>query len=317
MISGERLNGIRAFVQATDAGSFSQAAARLGLSKSAVGKAIARLERRLNVRLFHRTTRSLSLTDEGHTFYASCVRALLELENAEAALAARFSTPAGRLRVSLPTMFGTRWVMPVLLELTQLHEAMEIEATFTNRQIDFAENGIDLVVCIGEFDAGAHLTARRLGTQKLAVCGSPAYFATHGHPQSVDALVDHACIGLFVDGKVRPWQFRGTTGAPRFAQIRSRLRIGHVEAIAAAACAGYGIAQLPAWFVADAIRSGILESTLAEEQSAGMPVHVVWPATRVMPLRLRVAVDALVESFTPYAPWEAVTESKWWENGGT
>ncbi|MCX4159649.1 LysR family transcriptional regulator [Paraburkholderia aspalathi] len=286
MISSERLNAIRAFVQAADAGSFTRAATQLGLSKSAVGKAIARLEERLNVRLFHRTTRSISLTDEGKTFYTSCIRALSELEAAEASLAARSVVPSGRLRVSLPSMFGPRWVMPVLLELAVRHEQLELEATFVNRRVDFAEEGIDLAVRIGELEEGSHLTARVLGTQKLVVCAAPAYFATHGRPASIESLNHHTCISLLRDGKVESWRFKGKSGETRFVAVQARLRIGHLEAISAATLSWHGIAQIPLWLVSDALRAGALQATLTEMEAPGLPIHVVWPAGRMMPPRV-------------------------------
>lgn len=304
MISSERLNAIRAFVQAVDAGSFTRAAVQLGLSKSTVGKAIARLEARLNVRLFHRTTRSLSLTDEGHAFYNSCVRALSELEAAEASLSARSVTPSGRLRVSLPAMFGPRWVMPVLLELARRHEALEVEATFTNHRVDFAEEGIDLAVRIGELEAGANLTARRLGIQRQVVCAAPAYFATHGRPSSIESLGNHTCIGLLRDGQIESWRFKGNSAGIRFVSVRARLRIGHLDAIAAAVLSGHGLAQMPLWLIADALHTGTLETVLARHEAPGLPIHVVWPAGRMMPPRVRAAVDALIEGFTPAGPWE-------------
>jgi len=304
MISSERLNGIRAFVQAVQAGSFSTAALQLGLSKSTVGKAIARLEARLDVRLFHRTTRSLALTDEGHAFYANCVRALAELEAAEAAVASRLVKPSGRLRISLPPLLGSRWIMPVLLQLAEQHSTLEIEAEFTPRRVDFAEDGIDLAVRIGTLDAGANLAARHLGTQKLVVCATPAYFAAYGRPQSVAALAQHVCIGLLRNAKIDPWRFRNPAGGTQLVPIHSRLRIGHMDAIAVAMYGGHGIAQLPLWLVHDAIRAGTLEAVLIDEVDAGLPIHVAWPANHAMPLRLRVAIDALVNGFTPVAPWE-------------
>ena len=149
MISNERFAGIRAFVQAVEAGSFSRAAQQLGMSPSSVGKAVARLEQRLDVRLFHRTTRSLSLTDEGLAFHDSCVRALAELEQAENALAERRMQPAGRLRIAVPVLLGRDWVMPLLLKLAGDYPALEIEARFSNQPVDFAEQGCDLAVRIG------------------------------------------------------------------------------------------------------------------------------------------------------------------------
>ena len=192
MISNERFAGIRAFVQAVEAGSFSRAAQQLGMSPSSVGKAVARLEQRLDVRLFHRTTRSLSLTDEGLAFHDSCVRALAELEQAESTLAERRIQPAGRLRIAVPVLLGRDWVMPLLLQLAADYPALEIEARFSNQPVDFAEQGCDLAVRIGLLDDSASLAARQLGVQKLVVCAAPAYLARHGAPVTPQALNGHA-----------------------------------------------------------------------------------------------------------------------------
>lgn len=303
MLSSERFNGIRAFVQAVDAGSFSEAALQLGLSKSAVGKAIARLEMRLNSRLLHRSTRSLSLTDEGRAFYTSCVRALTELENVETALSNRRVEPAGQLRVSLPSLFGSQWVMPIFLDLADRYEHLQIEATFTAQRADFAEDGIDLVVRIGELDAGATLTARRLGTQRLVVCAAPAYLDAHGRPQAIQDLASHACIGFLKDGVLDPWRFKGHGDDNRSVTVPTRMRLSNVDAVITAVRRGHGIAQLPRWLVAAALCRNEFESILGEYEGPGLPIHVAWPATQMLPPRVRVAVDALTEGLKAQ-PWE-------------
>lgn len=306
MMSNDKLTGLRAFVQAVESGSFSRAAQQLGQSPSSVGKAIARLEQRLDARLFHRTTRRLALTDEGQAFHERCLRAFGELEQAESDLAARRLVPAGRLRVALPVLLGRDWVMPVLLELAARHPALEIDAVFSNRPVDFAEEGFDLAVRIGLLEQSAPLAARRLGEQRLVVCAAPAYLARHGVPEAPEDLADgHACIGLLRDGQIEPWRFAtapvaGRAGtAPRRWPGAARLRLGHLEAVAAAALAGQGLAQLPAWLVAGALADGRLRAVLASHESAPLPIHAVWPATRAMSARLRLVIDTLCASPLP------------------
>lgn len=293
MITTERFNGIRAFVQAAQAGSFSAAARQLGLSSSSVGKAIARLEQRLDARLFHRTTRSLSLTDEGLAFHESCVRALDELERAESALAARRVVPSGRLRIALPVLYGRDRVMPVLLTLASRYPALEIDAVFSNRAVDFAEDAVDLAVRIGELDDSPTLAARLLDRQRLCVCAAPAYLLRHGTPATPDELARHACIGMLRDDHAEPWRFQSEQGPARQVKVAARLRLGALEAVAAAAKAGHGLAQLPAWLVDDAVSAGELVPVLNAYAAPGLPVHAVWPATRRMTARLRVVIDAL------------------------
>lgn len=303
MISSERLNGIRAFVQAADAGSFSRAAVQLGLSKSTVGKAIARLEQRLQVRLFQRTTRSLALTEEGRAFHESCTRALAELEGAEAVLAARAQVPTGRLRVDLPVLFGRRWVLPALLDLATRHEALEIEAAFSSRRADFTEDRIDLAVRIGDLDDTTGLTARRLGLQRLVLCASTAYLARHGRPAAVGDIARHQGIAVLRDHRADPWLLAEGGKPPRPVAPPGRLRLGSVDAVADAALAGHGLAQLPLWLVADDLRRGALEAVLPDCEPPGLPIHALWPTAQPMTARLRTAIDALVDCFLPTPPW--------------
>lgn len=288
MISNERFAGIRAFVQAVEAGSFSRAAQQLGLSPSSVGKAVARLEQRLDVRLFHRTTRSLSLTDEGLAFHDSCVRALAELEQAENALAERRMQPAGRLRIAVPVLLGRDWVMPLLLKLAGDYPALEIEARFSNQPVDFAEQGCDLAVRIGLLDDSASLAARQLGVQKLVLCAAPAYLARHGAPATPGALNSHACIGMLRDEQLEAWQLRDAS-----MRISARLRLGNLEAVTQAALAGHGLAQLPRWLVEKELASGQLQAVLEAFAGPGLPLYAAWPASRAMTARLRLVIDTL------------------------
>ncbi|MBO9375619.1 LysR family transcriptional regulator [Sphingomonas histidinilytica] len=294
MISSERLNGIRAFVQAELSGSFARAADRLGLSQSAVSKAVARMEERLGVRLFHRTTRHLSLTDEGRAYYQSCVRALAELEAAEAALADRKRSPSGCLRVNLPDLFGRKWVMPILFDLARDYPQLTFEISFENRFVDLAEEGYDLVVRIGALSDSLGLIARKIGFQDLVICGAPDYFAKAPPPASAAALADHACITHFSRGREEAWAFRGDAGDLRRLSVRSRHRFGSFDTIADAVRAGLGIAQLPTWLVHEDLAEGRLVPILLDVAQPRLPIHALWLESRGMTPRVRVTVDALV-----------------------
>jgi DNA-binding transcriptional LysR family regulator len=304
MISSERLHAIRAFVQAVQAGSFSRAAEQLGLSRSTVGKAVARLEQRLQVRLFQRTTRSLSLTDEGQLFYDDCLKALAALEAAESQLAARARKPEGRLRVSLPVLFGQKWVMPPLLALADRYPQLQIEALFSNRAADLAEEGIDLAVRIGSPGDAAAITARQLGEQQQILCAAPAYLKRQGQPGRLAELVQHQAIGMLRDGRSQLWHLLDEQGKPQRLLPPTRLRLGNMEAVVSAACAGQGIAMLPRWLAHDALTTGTLREILPGSCGAGLAIHVVWLKGTTMPLRIRVAIDALLAAFTPKAPWQ-------------
>ena len=304
MISDGILNGIRAFVQAADSGSFSLAAERLGLSRSAVGKSIARLEGRLNVRLFNRTTRKLSLTNDGHSFYQSCVRAMSELEIAESALASRRQSPSGRLRIDLPVVFGHQCIMPILLEISDRYPELNFDVSFNNRRVDLIEEGIDIIIRIGHLEDSTGLVARLLGVQKMKICGSPSYFDKHGRPQDVEELSKHKCITYSYSGRISPWLFQGADGQNFSKIFHGRFRFGSGDSIADAAIAGHGLCQLPTWLVASYIKNGDLELVLEDFETNGFPIHAIWPQVRHLAPKVRVVVDELMKQFLPVPPWD-------------
>ncbi|WP_050436168.1 LysR family transcriptional regulator [Chondromyces crocatus] len=290
----DRLRGVVSFVQAAEAGSFALAAQRMGQSRSAVGKAVIRLEEQLGVRLFHRTTRALRLTDDGQAFYERCSRALAELEAAEALLERGRKEPAGRLRVSVPVLFGRRCVAPILVEVAQEYPQIALEVSFTDRCVDLVEEGVELAIRGGPLADSAGLMSRRLGKQVMVVCGSPEYLADRGTPDVLDELALHEGLVYGREGRVVPWRLLDAEGHARELTLPSRIRFDDLEAIAAAAVAGAGLAWLPCWLVADALRAGTLVPVLEGERAFGYDIHAVWPLTQHLPSRVRVAIDALV-----------------------
>jgi DNA-binding transcriptional LysR family regulator len=304
MISAEHMKGVMAFVQAADAGSFTLAARRMGLSKSGVAKSVARLEERFGIRLFTRTTRSFSLTAEGELFYRNCLRAIAELENAEAVLTHSLN-PSGRLRVDLPVVFGKRWVVPILLDIATRYPGLDLQVSLTDRIVDPIEEGIDLVVRIGSLPDSAVLAARHLGTQTSVVCASPAYLARHGQPETLDDLDRHECIAFGRGGQTIPWTFAGHNGSVVTKPVRGHISFNHSDAILEAALQGHGVAILSTWLIAEHLRSGQLQQLLPGTTTRGFPIHAVWPQTRLFPRKVRVVVDELVRRFLPTAPWES------------
>jgi DNA-binding transcriptional LysR family regulator len=292
-LTHERLSGITTFVLAAEAGSFAQAAERLGVTRSAVGKSIARIEQRLGARLFHRTTRRQSLTDDGQAYYERCVRALAELEAAEAAFDTGRREPTGRLRLSAPVLFGRHCVVPALLGLARRHPQLQIEMSFNDRVVDLLEEGYDLAVRVGTLADSTSLAARRLGTQRMAICASPDYLARHGRPGSVAALAAHVGIVYGREGRRRHWLVRDADGRVHEVRIDNHLCFDDLQAIADAAVAGIGLAWLPCWQLARHVRAGELELVMDCERVLSAEIHAVWPQTRWLPSRTRVAIDAL------------------------
>lgn len=296
----DRLTGISAFVQAAQAGSFALAADRLNLTRSAVGKSIARLEERLGTRLFLRTTRRQTLTADGQAFYDHCVRALAELDAGEAALCAARVSPQGRLHVSAPVLFGRRCVAPLLLELAGRYPKLELQMSFTDRVVDLVDENIDLVVRSGSLlQAPADLVARKLGEQTMVVCASPDYLERHGRPSTVAELEGHHAV-LYATGKREVgWQLADDTASMRTVTMKHRLRFDDLETIVAAVRAGAGLARLPCWLVAEDIRSGALERVLPSTPGPKIDSHLAWRRTRHLPSRVRVAIDLLMARLPP------------------
>jgi len=282
MTPAERLKGLETFVAVADAGSFTAAAERLNLTNSAVGKAIARLEARLNRQLFDRSTRRLEMTDAGDLFYKVCVRVLDELESAERLLSSEQIAPSGRLRVDMPATFGRVHGMPSLLAFADTYPQVIPHVSFTDRFVDLVEDGLDVVVRIGGGDTWpAALGHRHLGHEELVFCASPAYLARHGAPATLTALLEHDAV-LYgrADGSAAPWLLKDRTTPLARQHLEGRIVLGQAEAQVAAVEAGFGIAQLATWVVEQQLREGRLVTVLPEFATQGLPLHIVWQRSR-------------------------------------
>jgi len=299
MSASERLKDIDLFVCVANAGSFNAAAERLNLTPSAVSKGVARLERRLQVRLFERTTRRLALTDGGAAYYRTCSRVLGDLEDAEQALNEAHSTPSGHLRIDLPASFGRLHALPAVLAFAAQHPRLQPHITLSDRFVDLAEDGIDIVVRIG----GPHswqpgIEHHYLGNQRLVFCAAPAYLARHGTPRDEDELRAHGCV-LYActDGSTPALHFTGARlGVDLLKPMPGRLAIGDGEGQAMAVMAGLGIAQLPTWLVQRQLDDGSLVQVLPECEVQGLPIHLAWRRNRGHLPKVSALVQALTVS---------------------
>jgi len=288
------LSGVDVFVATVENGSFAAAADRLHLTRSAVAKTIARIETRLEVRLFHRTTRSQSLTEDGQIYYGRCVRALEELRAGEAALDSGRREASGRLRVSMPVLFGRRCVAPVLARLAADHPKLELDLSFSDRRVDLVEDGFDFAIRNGEVGPGQGLMTRTISLQRMTVCAAPDYLAVHGTPETLDDLQAHRGVVYGRAGRIQTWQFPiEPDGQVREVTPPNRLRFDDLEAIADAVEAGHGLAWLPCWLIRDRVRTGRLVSLLENTPRLVFRTHALWPETPHLPLRVRFAIDAL------------------------
>lgn len=289
----DRLMSMAVFVKAVDLGSFAAAAAALDLSGPMVGKHVQFLEERLGVRLINRTTRRQSLTEFGRAYYERCQVVLAEAEAADALAADHLSEPCGRLRVTMPALFGRRCVAPILLELAQQYPMLELDLSFSDRIADLAENGYDLAIRTGNLEDKAGLIARRVARQRMVVCASPSYVELHGRPLQIEDLSRHHAIIYSRSGRVRPWLFPRNDQPPVEVMPVSRLRLDDMDAIADAATAGMGLAWLPRWLIKERIQAGALVPLLPDQPAFLYDCYALWLQTPHLPRKVRLAVDAL------------------------
>lgn len=302
MFSSERLKGIDVFVCVAETGSFTAAAERLSLTGSAVSKGIARLEARLGTRLFHRTTRRLSLTDAGGRFYRTCTHVLGELEEAEMALNTQGLEPMGRVRIDLPAAYGRLYALGVILQCVEDHALLLPHISFSDRFVDPVEEDIDIVVRIGGSDIWPEALGRRyLGTERLVFCASPKYLMKYGEPKTEHDLKHHSCVVYGRgDGMVNPWHFPGPEGNSMERRVLpARIAVGDGEGQAAAVLAGCGIAQLPTWLIKHALQVGTLVEVLPHLATDGLPMNLVWLKRRQSQPKVSVLLAALGASLTP------------------
>jgi DNA-binding transcriptional LysR family regulator len=288
----ESLNGLVAFVRTAETLSFVAAGRLLGVSASAVGKTVARLEQTLGVRLFHRSTRRVSLTAEGTLFYERGRRILDDLQDAEAMLSHAVQAPRGRLRVSLPTI-GHSFLMPILPEFSERYPEVELDLDFDDRIRDVIEDGFDVVIRSGELP-DSRLMSRRLRSFRFMLCASPAYLKRNGVPQTSKDLENHKCLRFRfpTSGKLQDWALRLPAGAPE-PRLPTALTCNNIEAMRSAAIGGLGIAYIPDFFVRDAIAGGALRSVLDDDLADAGQFWALWPSSRHLSPKIRVFVDFL------------------------
>ena len=286
--------GVEVFITASRAGSFTAAATRLGITKSAVAKAVSQLEARLDVKLLHRTTRRLSLTPEGAAFLEQAEASLDQLHAAEEAARSKAATVRGVLRIDMPAAFGRQVAMPILLEILRDHPDLRLAASFSDRVIDPVEEGVDLCLRFGELPDRRDIAARRLGSQRLVICAAPAYLAAAGNPADLNDLRHHACILGSRPGGPVPWRLVDDEGRALSIEPPATHLVSDGEAILAMTLAGIGLCQMPRSLVQAQIDSGALSLVLPDHCRVESPFSAVWPAARRLLPKVRVVVDAFV-----------------------
>jgi len=286
----ESLSGIVAFVRTAETLSFVAAGRALGVSASAVGKTIARLEQTVGVRLFQRSTRRVNLTEEGALFYERCRRILDDLQDAEAMLSQAAQAPRGKLRIGLPTI-GYRFLLPVLPAFSTRYPDIELDLDFDDRIVDVIEEGLDAVIRSGDLPE-SRLMSRRLGPFRFVLCAAPAYLKSNGVPRTPRDLENHRRLRFRfpTTGKVQDWALSDPANTSEL-RLASALTCNNMEAVHAAAIGGYGIAYMPDFLARDAIASGALHTVLDDYLVNPGQFWILWPSSRHLSPKLRAFVD--------------------------
>jgi DNA-binding transcriptional LysR family regulator len=300
----DKLTGMAVFARVVDAGSFTAAATQLGMSKSAVSKAIAALEDRLGARLLNRTTRRLALTEVGRAFYQRCARIVAEAEEAELAVTHLQVAPRGTLRVNAPVSFGTLHLGLALADFLARYPELKVEIELTDRFVDLLEEGYDVAVRIASALPDSSLIARRITVNEAVVCASPTYWRRHGRPRAPQDLTRHACITYAYNPYPHEWAFLDPDGRPLTVRVDGPLHTNNGDAALHAALAGLAVVRLPRFICAPDLAAGRLEAVLDDALPPPNGIYAIYPHSRHLSAKVRAFVDFLLERFGPGCDWE-------------
>lgn len=297
----DRFEDLQTFVAVVETGSFTAAADRLGAAKSAVSRRIAALEERLGVQLLRRTTRRISLTNTGESFYHHSARILADLEEAESAVAQEHGELRGTLKVALPMSFGLRHMSGPIADFSRLHPRVNFDLDLNDRRIDLIEEGIDVAIRIGHL-ADSSLMARKLFDVRSVVCGSPKYFSAHGLPKTPAELKDHPCLVYGNLPDPAKWVCTDRDQQTHEFNVNVAMIATSGDILCAAAAEGLGITRQPTFIAGDAISHGRLVPILTDYEWPVTPAYALYPPTRHLSYRVREFIDFMASRFsgTPY-----------------
>ena len=299
----DKLSSIRAFVKVVEAASFSEAGRRLRLSRSAVSKYVAELEADLGVQLLSRTTRRVTPTENGQAYFERALAILADLDAADHAVAQLQATPRGLLRINAPMSFGTMQLGPAVAGFMKQYPELQIQLTLSDEQVDPVQEGLDVTLRIAELESSS-LIARKIMPIERVVCASPGYLKRHGTPKHPSDLRDHDCLTYGYLSTGNQWKLTGKDGdhwiAPRWT-----LCANNAEVLRDAAAAGRGIAMLPDFIAAVALKNGALRTCLADYKSPPLALYAIYPPTRHLAIKVRLFIDYLVETFGDSRPMSA------------
>lgn len=281
--------GISEFVYVAENESFTLASKKMAISTAQVSRQISALEKRLNIKLFYRTTRKVTLTEEGRIFYQHCRSVLDGLEAAERAITNLQSKPQGKIKLTAPVTYGEQQILPLVNNFVKQYSDVEVSAYLSNRQIDLTEDGYDLAIRLGKL-SDSSMMAKKLGTRTNYLCASPDYLDKHGIPHSISELNKHSCLL----GTLDYWHF-SELKKEKSIRINGRLRYNSGLSLTDAALKGLGIVQLPDYYVQSYLECGELVSLLDNFRAPDDGIWAVYPQNRHLSPRIRLLVDYLAE----------------------
>ncbi|MFC3153192.1 LysR family transcriptional regulator [Litoribrevibacter euphylliae] len=293
------------FVTVIETGGFSPAAKKLGISKSAVSKRITQLEEHLGVKLLHRTTRKLSLTEAGEHFYQHARIASQAAQDAEDAVAQLQGVPQGRLRISIPMSFGRLYVAPVIPEFLRRYPKINLELVMDDEFTDLIGSGFDMALRLGDLKDST-LVARKLTHLKNVLCASPSYIEEFGMPKRLEELKQHNCLAFSYSQDVREWYFI-KDNTTRAIEISGNYQVNNSEALREAMIQGVGIGRLPTFAANPEIKEGRLVKLFPEYEMPGKIMYAVYPERQFLPAKVRAFMDFMSENFGGDIPyWDNV-----------
>lgn len=287
----DKYQEMRVFAGVVDAGSFVSAADALGMSKAAVSRYVSDLEQRLGVRLMHRTTRKLSLTQEGEVYLTRCREILASIEDSEAEISTRSDTASGLLKVSVPVSFGIQHLAPMWGEFMDSHPRVSLDVQLADRVTDLVDEGFDLAVRIARLPDSS-LVSRKLASTRLVLCASPDYLERCGAPQHPSEIAQHDVIGYSLLAMGDQWQFTGPEG-PVGVKVKPRLVTNNGDTCVAACVRGTGIQLQPTFLIARELTSGRLVEVLPQYRSIELGIYAVYPTRKFLLPKVRALVEFL------------------------
>lgn len=298
----DKLEAMNALVKVIASGSYAEAARRLGLTRSAVSKAVMELEETLGARLLDRTTRRVTPTEAGLAYYERCLAILAQVEETEAQISRLHDEPKGTLKVNAPMSFGTLYLGDAVADFMIRYGDLKVELILTDRFIDPLEEGADVTVRIGT-PADSSLIARRITPARMVLIASPGYIEKYGAPQTPADLAGHRCLSYGHTTSLQRWHLT-ENGEPISVSIGSCMSSNNGDALRDAAVKGIGIAMLPTFIVGKDIAAGRLKIVLSRNCPADLTIHALYAPNRYLAAKTRVFIDFLVDRFGKRPPWD-------------